>query len=376
MPQHVGPLACSPPPVATYSIRIRHQVAAQRADIVAEPPAARARARALCIAHAAANAAGRSGRSSRGRSGNLRRKARGGGRPHARGRRAARPVFSAAANKRELRSAVSSYRARACAPPRGLGRLAPRPTRLHPQGGMPWSRGAPTPAGFPAPCRGRAGPAPRRTGGAPAHRAPLAALPRGGPEYARPPAGPAGHRPRVSSPACPALPACITRTRILRRAPCAPCTMPWRAPACGGTSAMRGAAGHAPMARGPGSPRSLAASAMRAPPLPRADPAGADRGPASPRRPLPAIAVRCPSLFLLSPCAAPPARRGPAGLHAPARHAPPAPRSGGAGSRPRRRSLGGPRRAAGPRRTGRARTAPPRPAARADRARAPIPMLL
>ena len=139
--QHASRSPSAPPPAAACGILMRAPggcMGSRRCRGAAGR--AGSDLRASNTAHAAANAAGRRGRSSRGRSGNLRRKARGGGRPHARGRRVARPVFSAVADKREMHSAVSSRRARACAPPRGLGRLTPRPTRLRPQGGMPWSR--------------------------------------------------------------------------------------------------------------------------------------------------------------------------------------------------------------------------------------------
>ena len=89
-------------------------------------------------------------------------------------------------------------------------------------------RGAPRPPAFPAPRRGPRGePAPRQPG----MRA-TAGRPANAPA---PPAAPACQPPRVSRRACHAPPACIPRIRAGRRALCASCAMPWRAPACGGT---------------------------------------------------------------------------------------------------------------------------------------------
>ena len=239
-------------------------------------------------------------------------------------------------------------RARSSAPPRGLGHLADRPTRLRPRDGMPWRRADARrlflcPAAAYLARRRVVSVARRRVGYATARNA------------------------RDSRPACErSCPAGRLRRPVLAHFP-PDLPRPARMDSADPCPAARLSR---PLHNALADPRMRrdAPPGMRAWPAARAAPAALP--PPSCTHPLcPApsprertAAPQARAALLLSPCTAPPARRGPAAPPAPARRGPPVPRCGGAGSRPRRRSLGGPRRAAGPRRTG--RREPPRRALR------------
>lgn len=343
MPQHVGPLACSPPPVATYSIRIRHQVAAQRADIVAEPPAAAGSG--SCTLHCACR--GQCGgapraeqprplresppQGPRGRPAacplppcgpprffrgcrqtrNAQRRllaTRSGLRPAARARAFGAPPDSAPPAGRH---AMESRRADA----RRLSCALPRPSR--PGAAASWRRaGAQGSAGGPAPRR----PGMRATAGRPRRPSP-SRFPPCLPHFAR----------MHSADPCPAA----RPLRPLHNALAGP---RMRRDEC--HARCRRACSHSPRPGQP--PRPCRLRHARAPSARRRA-----RG-SGPRRTYTAFATgggfHCPApsprertaapqaraALLLSPCTAPPARRGPAGLHAPARPGPPVPRKAGA----------------------------------------------